>query len=77
VEVKEVRWDEGGAEPSDEYTFFYGNGNADHHLGTGFFLHKRIILTINRVEFSSDRMSSVSVSQLEVSKLYLRGPRVE
>jgi hypothetical protein len=33
----QVRWDKGGTEPADDYIFFYGNENADHHLGTGFF----------------------------------------
>jgi hypothetical protein len=37
VGVQEVRWVKGGTEPAGDYTFFYGNGNAAHHLGTGFF----------------------------------------
>jgi len=37
VTVQEVRWVEGGSQPADDYTFFYGNENADHHLGTDFF----------------------------------------
>jgi hypothetical protein len=32
VAVQEVRWAEGGSQPADNYTFFYGNGN------TSFFL---------------------------------------
>jgi exonuclease III len=39
VGVQEVRWDRGGTEPAGDYTFFYGNGNADRHLETGFFVH--------------------------------------
>jgi hypothetical protein len=61
VGVQEVRWDKGGTEPADNYTFFYGNRNTDHHLGTGFFIHKRIILAIKRVEFVSDRMSYIKL----------------
>jgi hypothetical protein len=57
--VQEVRWDKFGTEPADNYTFFYGNGNADHHFGTGFFVHKRIISAVTRVEFFSNRMSYI------------------
>jgi hypothetical protein len=41
--LQEVRWVEGGSHPMDDYTFFLGNGNANQHLGTCFFIHKGII----------------------------------
>jgi hypothetical protein len=44
--VQEVRWEGGGTEPVGEYTFFYGKGNEIHELGTGFFVHKRIISAV-------------------------------
>ena len=38
VGVQEVRWDKEGTVRSGDYNFFYGKGNENHQLGTGFFL---------------------------------------
>jgi hypothetical protein len=57
--VKEVRWEKGDTERAEDYTFFYGAGNEDHQLETGFFVHKRITSADRRVEFVSDRMSYI------------------
>jgi hypothetical protein len=56
VGVQEVRWEKVGTERAEDYTCFYGQGNGDHQLGTGFSVHKRIISAARRVEFISDRM---------------------
>jgi hypothetical protein len=59
VSVQEVRWDKGGTERAEDYTFFYAEGNEDHQLGTGFICAKRIISAVRRVEFVSNRMSYI------------------
>ena len=57
VRVQEVRWDKGGTVRSRDYDFFYGKGNENHQLGTGFFVHCIKVSAVKRVEFVSDRLS--------------------
>jgi hypothetical protein len=57
VGVQEVRPEDNCTEPGGGYIFLYGKGNQTHELSTVFFVHKRIIPAVKRVEFVSDRMS--------------------
>jgi hypothetical protein len=42
VGVQEVRWDKDTVKAWD-YSFLYGKGNENHQLGTGYFVHHRIL----------------------------------
>jgi hypothetical protein len=61
VGLQEVKCLGGGIKLAGDYTFFYGKRNENHELGTAFFVHKRTISAIKRVEFVTDSMSYMTL----------------
>ena len=61
MRVEEVRWDKGGMVRVGDYKFLYGKENENHQLGTGIFVHHRIVSAVKRVQFVSDRVSHITL----------------
>jgi len=57
VSVQEVRWGSGGRARTADYNFFYGKRNENNQLGTGIFVHHRILSAVKTLEFIRDRIS--------------------
>jgi hypothetical protein len=61
VAVKDIRLDNGGSEPTDDYKCLYGKRNANRHLATGFVVDKRIRSAVKREDFFNDRMPYITL----------------
>jgi hypothetical protein len=62
VGVHEVRWESSGTAPAGQYTYFMEIGMRTMNWVYGyvlFWVHKRIISAVKRVEFVSDRISCI------------------
>ena len=57
--VLEVRRDKGVTIREGNYNFYYGKGNENHQLVTGFSVHHRIASAVKRADFVSDRVSYI------------------
>jgi hypothetical protein len=58
---QEVRWEGEGYQRVDNYIYLYGKGKENHQIGTGFFVHNRIISAVIRVKYVNERMSYIIV----------------
>jgi hypothetical protein len=54
--VQKVKWDRGGTVKAGDYNSFYGKGNENLQLVTGFFVHQRIVSTVNTLRTGSFKL---------------------
>jgi hypothetical protein len=60
----QVRWEGSGNEPPGEYSLFCGKGNENHELGIDFFVHKRILPAVKRVELVIGKIKAIPITGL-------------
>ena len=61
-------WDKGGTVRAGDCIFYYGKGNENHQLVTGFFVHHRIVSAAKKEDFVSDWMSHIVLRGCWVSE---------
>jgi hypothetical protein len=76
VAVQGENCGKGGSAPAKDYSFFYGNGNVNCHIGTGFSVHEGIRSAVKRIEFVSDRLSYIITEMSYSLVAMLRGSLV-
>jgi len=59
LDIHEVRWGKGGTVRARDYIFFLWKRNKNRQLGTGFFVHHRVVSAVKSVEFVSEGMSYI------------------
>jgi hypothetical protein len=59
VVVQKVRWDKYGIKPAGDYIYFMKVGVIIVTLWQAFLVHDRILLSVKRAEFFSDRLSCI------------------
>jgi hypothetical protein len=59
VGAQEIKWDKGDTTRAGDYNFVCEKENENHVLGTGFFVHQRILRAVKRVKFVSGRTSYI------------------
>jgi hypothetical protein len=60
VGVQDVRWEKTGTIRVQDYTFVCGKRH-ENQLGTGFFVHQKIVPAVRRVEFVSGGMCFIAL----------------
>ena len=56
-----------------ELHFFSGQGNKSHQLGTGLFVHHRVVIVVKGVEFVGERLKYIVLTGCRRDIIFLNG----
>jgi hypothetical protein len=73
VALQEIRWDGNGTIKIQDITIFYGECNKHRQFGTGFAIHKNLVLSVRELKSINPRISVLTIEALHFNISFVNG----